>query len=105
MENPNASILFFWKELERQVRIEGTAEKVSYNQSNAYFKSRPLESQLSATASPQSKIIGHISEISNRIESIKKNQHTLECPPHWGGYQLIPKYYEFWQGGAHRLLQ
>ncbi len=102
-ENPNASLLFFWKELERQVRIEGEVKKISYDKSNAYFKSRPTESQWSAIASPQSRVINHLSEISNSIQKLQNSQHTHECPLYWGGYQLIPTYFEFWQGGIHRL--
>lgn len=104
-ENPNACLLFFWKELERQIRIEGKVEKISYDQSNLYFKSRPIDSQLSALASPQSSVIGHILEVSKKIETLKVNNKSFECPSYWGGYKLIPDYYEFWQGGSHRLHQ
>ncbi|MBU3926233.1 MAG: pyridoxamine 5'-phosphate oxidase [Bacteroidetes bacterium] len=101
--NPNASLLFFWKELEQQVRIEGLVEKLPYDQSNRYFKSRPRESQLSAMASPQSQPNEGIEEIEKRRVAIGQSKQALECPPFWGGYALIPDYYEFWQGGNNRL--
>jgi len=101
--NNQAALLFFWKELERQVRIEGRIEKLSRELSVAYFKSRPMESQLSAAASPQSQVIFGVSELIEQIELIKKQQNVLKCPENWGGYVLTPDYYEFWQGGANRL--
>ena len=101
--NPKACLLFFWKELERQVRIEGIIEKIPYFQSNAYFKSRPIESQISAMASPQSQAINGIESVARKKEEISKSELPLECPTYWGGYKLTPNYYEFWQGGQHRL--
>lgn len=104
--NPKASILFFWKELERQVRIQGTIEKVSDEQSKAYFQSRPKGSQLGAWASPQSKIIADRSQLDDRVvelQDIYQNYDKLPRPAHWGGYRLIPNYFEFWQGRKNRL--
>ena len=105
-QNPRASILLFWKELERQVRIEGKIEKISEQDSKAYFKSRPKGSQLGAWASPQSKVITGRSELDDRLlelQDIYKDQDRLPKPAHWGGYRLVPHYYEFWQGRDNRL--
>ncbi|MCM0042190.1 MAG: pyridoxamine 5'-phosphate oxidase [Algoriphagus sp.] len=103
--NPKASLTFFWAEIERQVRIVGTVSKVSAEESDAYFLSRPYGSQLGAWASPQSQ------EILSR-EVIETNQKDLERkftessiirPSHWGGYRLVPHRIEFWQGRPSRL--
>lgn len=103
--NPKASLTFFWAEIERQVRIVGTVSKVSAEESDAYFLSRPYGSQLGAWASPQSQ------EIVSR-DVIETNQKDLERkftelaiirPPHWGGYRLVPHRVEFWQGRPSRL--
>jgi len=103
--NPKASLTFFWAEIERQVRIVGTVNKVSAEESDTYFLSRPYGSQLGAWASPQSQ------EIASR-EMIETNQKDLERkftessiirPPHWGGYRLVPHRVEFWQGRTSRL--
>ncbi len=101
--NNQASLLFFWKELERQVRIEGRIEKLSRELSVAYFKSRPPESQVSAVISPQSYVISGISELTKQADLMKKQHIPLECPENWGGYIMTPDYYEFWQGGTNRL--
>ncbi|MDP2723046.1 MAG: pyridoxamine 5'-phosphate oxidase [Bacteroidales bacterium] len=101
--NPQACLLFFWKELERQVRIEGKVDKIPYEQSNRYFKSRPRESQLNAVSSPQSKPISGIEEIDEIKNKLLSSGQPIECPPFWGGYALTPEYYEFWQGGPDRL--
>lgn len=96
--NPNASLLFYWKELARQVRITGTVKKVSREESVAYFNSRPDESKVSAIASPQS------AEITK--EELELNRHKvnqLTCPETWGGYILLPSYFEFWQGRPNRF--
>lgn len=103
--HPKASLTFFWAEIERQVRVVGTVGRISAEESDAYFLSRPFGSQLGAWASPQSQ------EISSR-EVIETNQKELEKkftelaiirPPHWGGYRLIPHQIEFWQGRPSRL--
>jgi len=101
--NNQVALLFFWREMERQVRIEGRVEKLDRKQSVDYFNSRPLESQLSAVVSPQSFPILSMEELTRRVQHIKKQGTPLVCPENWGGYVLTPDYYEFWQGGANRL--
>ena len=105
INNPNASILFFWKELERQIRITGTIEKTSRQESEEYFHTRPLESQLSAWASRQSSPISSRRFLENEFEELKlKYEHKqIPLPPFWGGFRLIPNYFEFWQGRENRL--
>mgnify|MGYP000754520949 CR=1 FL=1 len=102
--NKNAALLFFWKELERQIRIEGVLEKVSEENSNEYFKTRPRESQIGAWASPQSTTITR-AELEKRVEEFTKKFEGQEVPrpEHWGGFRLIPARFEFWQGRAGRL--
>ncbi|MBX5438280.1 MAG: pyridoxamine 5'-phosphate oxidase [Thermoflavifilum sp.] len=104
-ENPHAAVLFFWKELERQVRIEGKVEKLTAAENEAYFRSRPLESQISAWASPQSQPIPdrEFLEEQVRLRQAQFQQQPINCPPFWGGFRLIPHYFEFWQGREHRL--
>jgi pyridoxamine 5'-phosphate oxidase len=104
-ENPQATLLFFWKELERQVRIEGICEKVSEAESDAYFYSRPEGSRIGAWASPQSKVIDSRDVLdANLIELGKKFKDTpVTRPPHWGGYRIKPELMEFWQGRPSRL--
>ncbi len=105
INNPNASILFFWKELERQIRITGTIEKTSRQESEEYFHTRPLESQLSAWASRQSSPIPNRKFLENEFDELKlKYGHKqIPLPPFWGGFRLIPNYFEFWQGRENRL--
>ena len=105
INNPNASILFFWKELERQIRITGTIEKTSRQESEEYFHTRPLESQLSAWASRQSSPIPNRKFLENEFDELKlKYEHKqIPLPPFWGGFRLIPNYFEFWQGRENRL--
>lgn len=104
-ENPAVSLLFFWKELERQVRIDGRIEKVSEAESDAYFSSRPQASQTGAWASPQSQPIANRYVIEEKFleysEQFKNGQITR--PPHWGGYRVMPERVEFWQGRSSRL--
>jgi pyridoxamine 5'-phosphate oxidase len=101
---PFASLCFFWPELERQVRLEGKVIKVSPAVSDAYFYSRPLASRLGAWASPQSQVIPARELLESNLEAVQK-KFALEVPrpEHWGGYQLIPDYVEFWQGRESRL--
>lgn len=103
--NPFASLVFFWKELERQVRIDGSCEKVSDLESDDYFHSRPIGSQLGACASPQSRIIESRSIIENNIEKLQDQYKDMEIPrpAHWGGYRIVPDAIEFWQGRSSRL--
>ena len=102
--NKNAALLFFWKELERQIRIEGVLEKVSEENSNEYFKTRPRESQIGAWASPQSTTITR-AELEKRVEEFTKKFEGQEVPrpDFWGGFRLVPTRFEFWQGRAGRL--
>lgn len=104
-ENSRAALLFFWKELERQVRIEGTIEKVSDEESDAYFHSRPVGSRIGAWASPQSRHIEHRSILDLNYEKYKQEFSEIEVPrpAHWGGYRVVPTRMEFWQGRASRM--
>jgi len=104
-QNPHAAIVFFWKELERQIRIEGTVEKVSAEESDRYFNSRPASSRIGAWASPQSAVIENRTVIEQNVErysSIFAND-SIERPDHWGGYIVKPTSIEFWQGRPSRL--
>lgn len=103
-ENNNASMLFFWPGKERQIRIEGTVEKVSSETSDAYFASRPRGSQVGAWASEQSKELTDREMLENRVaEFAQKFPTEVPRPPHWGGYKLKPRVIEFWQGRPSRL--
>ena len=98
-------MVFFWKELERQVRIEGIIEKVSGKESDEYFNSRPVGSRIGAWASPQSEVIANREEIENNFASLEKKfgNENIPRPGHWGGYKLRPTMLEFWQGRSSRL--
>ena len=103
-ENNRVSLVFFWPVLERQVRIEGTVEKISEVLSTSYFKSRPLDSQLGAWASPQSKHIHSADFLDKQFQYYQyKFGNEVPKPPHWGGYSVKPTSIEFWQGRANRL--
>jgi pyridoxamine 5'-phosphate oxidase len=104
-ENPYSAMLFYWPELGRQVRIEGKAEKVSGEESEKYFKARPRESQLSAWASRQSTVIPSRQYLDDQFDHYKKMylNKPVERPPHWGGYRLVPDWFEFWHDGESRL--
>jgi pyridoxamine 5'-phosphate oxidase len=97
--------VFFWKELERQVRISGRVEKVSAEESDAYFQSRPEGSRLGAWASPQSKAINNRQVIEEQLAAYQQTYHLqpIPRPPHWGGYRVVPDTIEFWQGRSSRL--
>ena len=101
----NVSLLFFWKEVEKQVRIEGTIEKISEEDSKEYFDSRPYNSKIGAWASNQSKVVKNRDEIDNSFETYKLQFENKEIPKpeHWGGYLIKPKTIEFWQGRSSRL--
>ncbi len=102
--NPHASLLFFWTELERQVRIEGAVEKTSTEESDAYFASRPLGSRIGAWASEQSREIASRAELEAREKAYAERfGESPPRPPHWGGYRLVPERIEFWQGRPSRL--
>jgi len=102
--NPFAALQFHWVELERVVRIEGRVEKVSEEESDAYFRSRPLDSRIGAWASPQSEVIASRTALVANAAKIGA-QYLLNPPrpPHWGGYRLAPDAWEFWQGRPSRL--
>ncbi len=104
-ENPVASLVFFWKELERQVIIEGTVEKATAGESDLYFHSRPVESRIGAWASPQSKVIASRHVIEENLSELQKSfaGKEIDRPPHWGGYIVQPTIIEFWQGRPGRL--
>ncbi|HRB00652.1 MAG TPA: pyridoxamine 5'-phosphate oxidase [Ignavibacteria bacterium] len=104
-ENPNIAVLFYWNELERQVRIEGVCEKVSSEESVTYFNSRPFDSRISATVSEQSKIIENRDLLESKFSGLKKKyeDQNIPKPEHWGGYRLKPINFEFWQGRENRL--
>ncbi|MGI8819549.1 MAG: pyridoxamine 5'-phosphate oxidase [Chthoniobacterales bacterium] len=104
-QNPRAALNIFWVQLERQIRIEGSVEKTSREESEEYFHSRPLGSQLGAWASRQSEVIAsravletHLAELQERYAS-----GAIPLPPHWGGYRVAPSTIEFWQGRTNRL--
>ncbi len=104
-ENPFACLVFFWKELERQIRIEGTIEKISEADSDAYFYSRPVGSRIGAWASPQSIVITSREVIEENVSELAKSfaGKEIDRPPHWGGYIVKPELVEFWQGRSNRL--
>ncbi len=104
-KNPNASLLFHWGEMERQVRIDGSVERTTREETEQYFKTRPYESQLSAWASKQSTILPSRSELEKRFEEVRVRYPFDEVPPppFWGGFRVIPIMVEFWQGRENRL--
>jgi pyridoxamine 5'-phosphate oxidase len=106
-ENPHIALCFFWPALDRQVRIEGGAVKVTEEESDAYFATRPRGSQLGAWASEQSHVlIGGRAALDSKFRELEKNygaEKPVPRPPHWGGYRVIPNLIEFWQGRTDRL--
>lgn len=103
-ENPRVALLFFWHSLERQIRIEGTAQKTSRAESEAYFATRPLESRLGAHASVQSSVIPDRAALEKRAQqAAEKYGENVPCPETWGGYVVTPDFFEFWQGRPARL--
>ncbi len=104
-KNPQACLVFFWPELERQVRIEGKVEKLSKEASEKYFHSRPTGSQIGAIVSPQSQIISDRNSLQEKVEELTANYEgkTIPKPAHWGGYIVKPTAIEFWQGRTSRL--
>ncbi len=103
--NNSAALLFYWPESGRQVRIEGTAEKLSEEESTAYHKKRPRESQLSAWASTQSSVIPDRKHLEDQYNLYKNKfyRKPVEKPGSWGGFRIIPIWFEFWQNGKYRL--
>jgi pyridoxamine 5'-phosphate oxidase len=104
-ENPAAALLFHWKSLRRQVRIEGSVERVSSAEADAYFASRARDSQLGAWASDQSQRLDERSTFERKYEETKQRFEGQEVPrpPHWGGYRVVPDRIEFWSDRPHRL--
>ena len=104
-ENPRACLVFFWKELERQVRITGLVDKLNSQESDAYFNSRPIGSRIGALASPQSEVIESSAWLSSQAERLEEKYADLDIPrpPNWGGYLVKPVTIEFWQGRPNRL--
>lgn len=102
--NPQAALLFFWVELEREVRIEGRIEKVDAATSDAYFHSRPVLSRISALVSPQSRVVESRAALEQGFaDAAQEHGEHPPRPPHWGGYRLVPDCFEFWQGRRSRL--
>jgi pyridoxamine 5'-phosphate oxidase len=105
-ENPRASLLFFWAELERQVRINGAVARTTAAESDEYFQSRPFESRIGASISPQSHPVASRAELEQRYaEMLQKHAQdpVVPRPSHWGGYRVTPDAIEFWQGRKSRL--
>jgi pyridoxamine 5'-phosphate oxidase len=102
-KNGHAALNFFWRELEKQVRIEGVVEKIDHNISAKYFNSRPFESRVSAIVSPQSQSIASREALEEKQKELLSTPDQVVCPAHWGGYRLRPDCIEFWQGRANRL--
>ncbi|MEP0848047.1 MAG: pyridoxamine 5'-phosphate oxidase [Phycisphaerae bacterium] len=103
--NNRAALCFWWAELERQVRIEGTVERIAAGESDAYFATRPRESQLGARVSRQSEVIGGRAELERRLAELERTfaEQSVPRPPEWGGFRLHPMVIEFWQGRPRRL--
>lgn len=104
--NPQAALVFWWDALERQVRVEGSVQRLAEKASDAYFAGRPRGSQLGAWASPQSRVIPGRDVLEKKLEEVKARfdeSSDIPRPPHWGGYRLQPASIEFWQGRPSRL--
>ena len=104
-ENPLAALTFLWKEIERQVRITGSVSRVSTQESDAYFRTRPLGSRLGAWASHQSAVLASREELEARVQDVigRFPDGDVPLPPHWGGFRVAPDEIEFWQGRPDRL--
>jgi pyridoxamine 5'-phosphate oxidase len=103
-DKPFAALLFFWRELERQVRIEGRVERTSAEESDRYFNSRPLKSRLSAIASQQSAPIANRASLEHNYEEVARTYgEAPQRPANWGGFRLVPERIEFWQGRRSRF--
>ena len=103
--NPFAAMVFYWEPLERQVRVEGKVARISADESDEYFQTRPRESQLGAIASPQSEVIESREVLEQRFRELEDEyrDRTIARPDHWGGYRLVPDRVEFWKGRPGRL--
>ena len=105
MSNPRVALTFYWHSLHRQVRIEGVVEKVTPEESEEYFQTRPRGSQIGAWASPQSEVIASREGLEQRVNEIEERfkDRPINCPPFWGGFRVKPEMIEFWQGRESRL--
>ncbi len=105
LQNPNVAAVFFWSEIDRQIRIEGQVEKVAPEESDKYFHSRPRESQMSAWASDQSKVVVNRAELDKSFEKYEEQfaGGPVPRPDKWGGFRMIPTTFEFWQGRPNRM--
>jgi pyridoxamine 5'-phosphate oxidase len=101
--NPRAALLFYWDPLGRQVRIEGPVERVPDEESDAYFRTRPRGAQISASVSPQSRVVDRRRTLEALAAELEARGGELTRPPAWGGFRLVPETYEFWQHRANRL--
>ncbi len=104
-ENPNAALVFYWRELDRQIRIAGQVSTISHDESERYFQSRPITSRLAAWASRQGEVIPDRKVLEDRFKQLTEAYQAKEIPlpPYWGGYRLSPDMFEFWQGCPSRL--
>lgn len=104
-ENPQAALAFYWSQFDRQVRVEGSVERTSREESREYFKTRPRESQIGAWASPQSDVIENREELESRVVEFEElyGDREIECPEYWGGYRVRPNRIEFWKSRLGRL--
>jgi len=103
--NPAAALVFYWSQFDRQVRVQGVVEHVTPEESQAYFRTRPRESQIGAWASPQSEVVENRETLEARVAELEEiyGDREIECPEHWGGYRLKPTRIEFWKGRLGRL--
>jgi len=103
--NPQAALVFYWPQFERQVRVEGRVERTSAEESDAYFKRRPRASQIGALASPQSEVVAFREVLEQRFRELENlyEGREVDRPEHWGGYRLLPNRIEFWKGRPSRL--
>jgi pyridoxamine 5'-phosphate oxidase len=106
--NPQASLAFWWSEVERQVRVEGKVERLSHEESEVYFRTRGRGSKIGAWASQQSKVLKGREELEERVKEVEKRwegrgDEEIECPEFWGGIRVVPRVVEFWQGRDSRL--
>lgn len=102
--NPRGALLFYWEMLERQLRIEGSLERVSAEESDAYFARRPRGHRLGAWASDQSRVVANRAALEEKMRAAEARfPGDVPRPPHWGGYRLVPVRFEFWQGRPNRL--
>jgi pyridoxamine 5'-phosphate oxidase len=105
-QNKRAALVFYWASLKRQIRVEGAVDKISAEESDAYFRSRPFGHKLGAIVSPQSQVIADRQFLEDRLQKLMEEfdeSDDVPRPPHWGGYRVIPHTFEFWQGQPNRL--